>query len=81
MELSAFQKRQKARTIVENTILIGELDALDERLTQLFEIAPPGASEATARTEITELVRAIDAGTASNNQVAKFLELADLFGR
>ena len=79
-ELSPFQQETKAKTIAARIRVKAELESLDAVLNKLFDDAPAEVREATSPDEVAELVSAINAGTAEQNKIARFLELADKFG-
>ena len=79
-DLSPFQQKRKAQAIANNLKLKAQLADLASVIQDLFNDAPPAAAAATSAEEMKELIDAIDAGTAEQNKIARFLELADEFG-
>tara|TARA_B100001964_G_C13988107_1_gene489357 strand:- start:74 stop:331 length:258 start_codon:yes stop_codon:yes gene_type:complete len=79
-ELSDFQKRIKAQTIVDNMQLDGELSNLKTYLKQLFADASPEVKDATSEEEVSQLIAEIKEGTSTNVKIARFLELAENLG-
>jgi len=79
-ELSDFQKKIKAQTIIRNMALDEELKNLDTKLNNLFSDAPPEVKESTSKVEMEELIKGIREGTADNNRIARFLELSSKLG-
>ena len=75
-ELSDYQKKTEARTIVDNLALDNELTNLESVLDKLFADAEPEVREATSRTEVESLISEIKKGTANHTNIARFLELA-----
>lgn len=79
-ELSDFQKKIKAQTIVDNMQLDKELSNLGAYLQQLFADAPPEIKKAISEEELSELIVGIKKGTSTNVKIARFLELAEKLG-
>ena len=79
-ELSDFQKKTAAETIAHNLKLDEKLANLSSILDDLFKDAPPAVVAATSKEEMDALIRGIKEGTATNDKIARFLELADKFG-
>jgi Zn-dependent M32 family carboxypeptidase len=79
-ELSEFQKKIKAQTIVDNMRLNNDLSNLKPYLEQLFSDAPPEVRAATSKEELDELITGIKEGTSTNVKIARFLELAEKLG-
>jgi hypothetical protein len=79
-ELSDYQKKRAAQNIIERLELIDDLSNLSEKLEQLFNDAPIDVVESSSEDEITQLITAIKSGTATNNKISRFLELADGLG-
>lgn len=78
--LSNYQKKIKAQTVIDNLELDAELSDLRVKLEEKFAMAPPAAQEGVAREEVEGLVREIKTGTADNNKISRFLELAGKLG-
>ncbi len=76
-ELSEFQKKIKAQTIVDNMQLNDDLSNLEAYLKQLFSDAPPEVRAATSKGELNELIAGIKEGTSTNVKITRFLELAE----
>ena len=78
--LSPFQQKTAAKTIAENIRLKAELEDLDTVISKLFADAPPAVRDAVSKEEVENLVTAINDGTADNNKISRFLELANKLG-
>ena len=57
--------------------LKSELAATTKELTGLFAMKVPEFKTITTEEELETLIEAIDKGTASNNQMTKFIGIAD----
>ncbi len=79
-ELSDFQKKTKAQTIIDNMRLDGDLSNLGAYLKQLFADVAPEAKDAILETELSGLIAGIKEGTSTNVKIARFLELAENLG-
>lgn len=79
-ELSDFQKKTKAKTIADNLGLAEDLSDLDQKLTSIFADKPPAVRDAVSKEEVSTLVAAIKQGTADNEKIARFLDLAGKLG-
>lgn len=79
-QLSNFQKKRAAQNIVERLELQDDLSNLGDRLDELFHDAPVEVAEVTSKNEIKELISEIKKGTATNNKISRFLELAEKLG-
>ena len=75
------RNQMKAAAKVEDLQLTGDLTNLDQVVTQMIGSVPDAAAaNAVDANELKGLISAIKAGTASNNQSARFLELATRIG-
>jgi len=74
--LSEFQQKRKAENIVDRLALQEDLSNLQEKLNNLFNDSPVAVAESISRKELKELIVEIKRGTATNNKIARFLELA-----
>jgi hypothetical protein len=79
-ELSDFQRKIKAKTIVDNMQLDNDLSNLETHLLKVFADAPPEMREAVSKKELKELITGIKKGTATNVKIARFLELSEKLG-
>lgn len=79
-ELSDYQKQRAAQNIIERLELRENLSNLSEKLDELFNDAPIEVADSTSKEELTELISEIKTGTATNNKISRFLELADNLG-
>ncbi|MBE9469240.1 MAG: hypothetical protein IMY72_13090 [Bacteroidetes bacterium] len=79
-ELSDYQKKRAAQNIIERLELREDLSNLSEKLDELFNDAPIEVADSISKEELTELFSEINAGTATNNKISRFLELADSLG-
>lgn len=77
-ELSDYQKMIKAKTIIDNMQLDNVLSDLSVKLEKIFNDAGPMATETTSKEEMSELINGIKQGTADNNKISRFLELAEM---
>lgn len=78
-QLSDFQKKRAAENIVERLELQENLQDLGEKLDEIFDDAPIEVAEATSKEEMEEIITDINNGTADNNRISRFLELAEQF--
>ncbi len=78
--LSEFQQKRKAENIVDRLALQEDLSNLQEKLNNLFNDSPVAVAESISRKELEELIVEIKRGTAANNKIARFLELASQIG-
>lgn len=78
--LSEFQQKRKAENIVDRLALQEDLSNLQEKLNNLFDDSPVAVAESISRKELEELIVEIKKGTATNNKIARFLELASQLG-
>lgn len=67
----------RAQTKLDNLELKADLANLDATLTDLFEVKVPEIKDITNREELKGLIAAVKKGTADNNQLAKFIGIAD----
>jgi len=75
------RNQMKAAAKVEDLALNNDLTNLDQAVTQMIGSVPNAAAAAAVdANELKGLISAIKAGTASNNQSARFLELATRIG-
>lgn len=74
--LSEFQQKRKAENIVDRLAIQEDLSNLQEKLNNLFNDSPVAVAESISRKELEELIVEIKRGTATNNKIARFLELA-----
>lgn len=68
-----FQSEKKLRLLK----LKGELGKTTKELTELFAMEVPEFNTITTEEELATLIEAVDRGTASNNQMSKFLGIAN----
>ena len=78
--ISEFDQKRKAENIVNRLALKDELGNTKNKIDALFIDAPIAVADSTSREEMEELISAIMEGTATNNKIARFLELANKFG-
>ena len=67
--------QMKAAAKVEDMQLDGDLTNLSSVLDNILNVPDAAKVQPTDRTELQQLIKAINAGTASNNQNARFLEI------
>lgn len=79
-QVSEFQQKRKAENMVERLALQDNLNSLRERLSGLFRDTSIDLAESTSIEELEMLIAEIKQGTATNNRIARFLELADKLG-
>lgn len=79
-ELSDYQKQRAAQNIIERLELREDLSNLSDKLDELFNDAPIEVAESSSKEELAELISEINSGTAINNKISRFLELADDLG-
>jgi|GEM_PF-5157718 len=80
MSLTAAQKAIKAQTKIEKLELEENLSNLKVRINELFNNAPIAIAETISREELEELIIEIKKGTATNEIISRFLELAGNLG-
>lgn len=66
----------KAQTQLDNLRAKADLDQLDQALDELFQIKVPELSTITTPEELKELIGAVDKGTADNQKLARFIDIA-----
>ena len=80
MSLTEAQKAIKAQTKVEALQLDKDLGNLDTKIDKLFNETPIAVAETTSKDELEELIAAVQQGTATNENISRFLELASTLG-
>uniref|UniRef100_UPI0032172879 hypothetical protein n=1 Tax=uncultured Draconibacterium sp. TaxID=1573823 RepID=UPI0032172879 len=80
MALTNAQKAIKARTKIESLELEQNLGNLISKIDDLFNDAPVEVAETTTKQELEELIRSIKAGTATNEKISRFLDIAGKLG-
>lgn len=80
MPLSEAQMAMKAKNKVDKLALDASLGSLKEKIDELFNDAPVAVAEATSKEEMEELISAVKAGTADNEKIARFLDVASNLG-
>lgn len=80
MPLSDAQKAMKAKNKVEQLALGDSLGGLKAKIDELFNDAPVAVAEATSKEEMEELISAVKAGTADNEKISRFLDMASNLG-
>lgn len=78
--LSEFQQKRKAENIVERLALHKDLNNLEDKISNLFNDSPIAVAESVSKAEMKVLIGEIKLGTATNNKIARFLELASQLG-
>lgn len=66
----------EAQTKLQNLALKLDLDKLDASLDKLFTVTAPEIKDLISQAELKTLLTAVKAGTADNNQTARFLGIA-----
>lgn len=79
-ELSEYQKKRAAQNIIERLELNDDLSNLGEKLNELFNDLRIEVAESASKDELNELIFEINSGTATNNKISRFLELAENIG-
>lgn len=69
--------RIEAQTKLDNLALKADLDNLDATLNKLFNVTAPEIKDITTPEELKSLIAAVEKGTADNNQLAKFIDVAN----
>ena len=67
--------KMKAAAKLEDMQVDGNLKNLSSVLDSILNVPDPTKVQPTDRAELQQLITAINAGTASNNQNARFLEI------
>lgn len=67
----------QAQRLLTDLSVKTDLGNLDTTLTQLFTVTAPEIKETTTPAELKTMIQAIQQGTADNNQLAKFIGVAD----
>ena len=67
--------KMKAAAKLEDMQVDGDLKNLSSVLDSILNVPDPTKVQPTDRAELQQLITAINAGTASNNQNARFLEI------
>ncbi|HSI75143.1 MAG TPA: hypothetical protein VK957_04595 [Lunatimonas sp.] len=78
--LSEFQQKRKAENIVDRLALQEDLSNLKGKLNDLFKDSDITVADSISSKELEELIVEIKKGTATNNKIARFLELASQIG-
>ena len=72
----------KAQAKVEDLAVDGDLGNIDEVVSQMLSSVPEAEKVKTSSAaELTQLIKAIKNGAASNNQSARFLEIVTKLAR
>jgi hypothetical protein len=79
-ELTSFQQKIKAQTIVDKLQLDATFATLDVVLPKLFADAAPSMQDRATKEEVAALVKSIKQRTADNVKIARFLELGRKIG-
>jgi len=66
----------EAQRTLRNLRAKADLDQLDQALDELFQIKVPELSTVTTPEELKELIGAVDKGTADNQKLARFIDIA-----
>jgi hypothetical protein len=69
--------QMKAAAKLEDMQLDGDLSNLSSVLDSILSVPDAAKTQPTDRAELQQLITAINAGTASNNQNARFLEIVN----
>lgn len=80
MPLTDAQKKIKAKTKVESLQLAEDLGNLKTKIDELFNDAPIAVAETTSKEELEELISEVKKGTATNEKISRFLDLASELG-
>jgi hypothetical protein len=78
--LTEEQKEQKAKNIIIKLELLNELKSLKEIIDNTFNDAPIKVTETISKEELISIINSIKEGTATNNKIAQFLEIANSLG-
>ena len=79
-KLSNYQKQKVAKNLIERLKLKKDLNNLGGKLDELFTDAPVEVAKATSKEELSALITEVRAGTATNEKISRFLELAGKLG-
>lgn len=80
MPITDAQKKIKAKTKVESLQLADDLSNLKTKIDQLFIDASIEVAETTSKEELEVLISEIKNGTATNQKISRFLEIASEIG-
>lgn len=80
MPLTDGQKAIKAQNKIDSLELEERLGNLKVKIDILFNDAPIAAAEANSKEELAELISEIKKGTATNNKISRFLDIAQSLG-
>lgn len=74
------QKEQKAINIIKNMELQSELSDIQTTIDNLFNDTPIAIASTISKEELHELITEINDGTATNNKISRFLDIASSLG-
>lgn len=80
MALTDAQKAIKAQTKIEKLKLEEDLNNLKAKIDELFKDAPTAIAETTSKEELDGLIIEIKKGTATNEKISRFLDIANDLG-
>jgi hypothetical protein len=69
-------RKLEAQRKLENLALQAGLTNLDAALAKLFTVTAPDLKTITTEQELRALIEAVRSGTADNNRLARFIEIA-----
>ncbi len=78
--ISDFDQKRKAESIVNRLALQEDLGNTKNKIASIFNDAPIAVADTASQEELEDLMTAIKEGTATNNKIARFLELASQLG-
>jgi hypothetical protein len=74
------QKEQVAKSIINNLELQSELSGIQTTIDNLFNDTPIAIASSISKEELHDLIAEINDGTATNNKISRFLDIASSLG-
>jgi hypothetical protein len=74
------QKEQKAINIIKNIELQSELSDIHTTIDNLFNDTTIAIASTISKEELHDLITKINDGTATNNKISRFLDIASSLG-
>ena len=70
-------RKIEAQTKLDNVKAKADLEQLDQALKELFQVKVPELSTITTPEELKDLIGAVEQGTADNQKLARFIDIAN----
>ncbi|NQY30510.1 MAG: hypothetical protein HRT69_13690 [Flavobacteriaceae bacterium] len=79
VNLSEYQKKKAAQNIIEKLNLQEDHNVLSKKLDALYDDPSIAVAETISKSELETMITDIKNGTATNNAISSFLEVAEKF--